>query len=57
MADGFQVPEIPLFDVAGSAGIVDPAQNVVGMEKAGTAGLLMVTFSVNVDPQTDGVKT
>lgn len=51
MADGFQVPEMPLSDVTGSTGTVDPEQNVVGMENVGTARFVMVTLSVKADPQ------
>ena len=58
ITDGLQAPAIPLSDVVGSAGTVDPAQNAVGMENVGAAALLMVTFSVKDDAQeTDGVNT
>ena len=56
--DGLQVPEIPLSDVVGSTGAVEPLQIVVGMENDVTPELVMVTFSVKVDAQeVDGVKT
>ena len=58
MADGFHVPEIPLSDVVGKTGTADPAQNVVGMENAGTEAGVIVTFRVKVAAQeVDGVKT
>lgn len=58
MAAGFHVPGIPLSDVAGNAGTVDPAQNVVGIANTGKADGVIVTFSVTAGEQaTDGVKT
>ena len=58
MTDGAQVPAMPLSEVVGKAGTVDPSQKVVARLKVGTIELVIVTFNVYVVAHAvDGVKT
>ena len=58
MVDGLQVPAIPLSEVVGKTGTVDPSQKNVAKLKVGTIEFVIVTFNVYIVAQAvDGVKT